>query len=64
MMKHTPIKTEQQNTIYKVGWLFERNTPPPKTSEECVYLTGGFTKGQDSMARENTPQNGYISKVG
>jgi len=33
-------KTTNKNLIYKVGWLFEKNVMPLKTSTTLAYLTG------------------------
>jgi len=60
---NTPLKTQKQNTIYKVGWLFEENTPPPQTSQDCVYLTGRFSKGTDFMTCDKSVKNPYINRV-
>jgi hypothetical protein len=33
-------ETTNKNLIYKVGWLFEKNVMPLKTSTTLAYLTG------------------------
>jgi hypothetical protein len=39
-VKNCPtLKTTNKNLIYKVGWLFEKNVVPFKTSTTLAYLT-------------------------
>ena len=63
--KYRGVKTGKHFLTYKCNKYPVKNTtsPHPQTLQECVYLTGRFTKGTDIMTSDITPNNGYISIV-